>query len=326
MPYVQGLEITVLLSSAMLLSIVHGSTSTPPSCGEAELSVEAHCLLQSNAGRSMTIDHVPLLSADSLDGGIDLKKVPAPHDSPLNWSFFLGVCLDMVILAIIAEGWRRFHRNRTSKVSPRAGPVPEQEESQREAPSAAEATRAQLEDSSFDKLPLHSAVWQDNPERCRALLERKPTSAKRMLKDVDVWGRTPLHLSALVGNAALSRLLIEFDAPLDAQDAWDHTPLHFAAHSGSVAICKLLIDSGAKLNVLDAQDRAPLYTAAKLGHEAVCELLLDSGGMLVNEAHDLKDEDIPPLLSALMVQRVFRESNTFVLAETADESASRTPV
>merc|ERR1719440_571392 len=89
---------------------------------------------------------------------------------------------------------------------------------------------------------------------------------------------------------------------VNAVDAWDQTPLHFAARAGSVAVCRSLLDRGALVDSVDAQEFTALHVAAKLGHEATCEFLLERGAGL----RSTTDADVPPMLSALLVKRMFQ--------------------
>ena len=61
----------------------------------------------------------------------------------------------------------------------------------------------------------------------------------------DLSGQTPLHCSAIEGNAGMARFLLEKGAIVDASDKSGNTPLHLAS---SVDIVKMLIDHGADIN------------------------------------------------------------------------------
>jgi len=116
----------------------------------------------------------------------------------------------------------------------------------------------------------------------------------------DSWGCTALHAAAMTSTTTLKTLL-QGRADVFARDAWDETPLHFAARAGNVESCELLLASGSDVNAMNADDHTPLLIAGKAGNEAVCEMLLNHDG----HAGGVADTDVPPLVSALLMARMF---------------------
>jgi hypothetical protein len=127
--------------------------------------------------------------------------------------------------------------------------------------------------------------------------------AKADCENTDAFGCTALHLAAAHGKVSDVRALLERGYNPNSREAWDETPLHMAARCGSLQVCIQLLNSGAEVNALNASDKTPLYVAAVSKHEAVCEFLLDNGA----HAADQDDASLPPMLSALMFQRLLTD-------------------
>lgn len=149
---------------------------------------------------------------------------------------------------------------------------------------------------------LHTHIRDGDVVQCEKILNEAGPLAARLLNEPDSWGCSALHLAASSPSEPLVELFLERGAKVGSPDAWEQTPLHFAARAGNVGICRMLLDRGAHVDAVDAQDQTPLHAAAMLGLEAVCELLLDRGGGLSSAT----DADVPPILSSLLVQRMFR--------------------
>jgi len=60
----------------------------------------------------------------------------------------------------------------------------------------------------------------------------------------DAKGRTPMHLAAGRGRAAVLEFLWSKSADMDAEDAEGRTPLHLAAVNGHVECVRVLVDKG----------------------------------------------------------------------------------
>ena len=82
-------------------------------------------------------------------------------------------------------------------------------------------------------------------------------------------GRTPAHLAAAAGHAAVARALrIEGGRLLSAADGKCHTPAHLAAHNGHTHCLCTLHELGAAASFAKADDsgRLPVHFAAGRGH------------------------------------------------------------
>jgi ankyrin repeat protein len=78
---------------------------------------------------------------------------------------------------------------------------------------------------------------------------------------VDRYGRSPLHVAVIEGQAEQCRALLRDGAPSDAQDDNGWSPLHFAVQQGSREIVDALLAAGADPNVRDSNGNTPLLTA-----------------------------------------------------------------
>jgi len=85
-----------------------------------------------------------------------------------------------------------------------------------------------------------------------------------------------------------------------AHECWNgESPLHVAALS-DVAACRTLLLRRADVNAVDDEGDTPLVSAARAGNEDICTFLMDHGGGMA----DLADEQLPPLLSDLLLRRI----------------------
>ncbi|RYP80672.1 hypothetical protein DL769_002354 [Monosporascus sp. CRB-8-3] len=93
----------------------------------------------------------------------------------------------------------------------------------------------------------------------------------------DEYGQTPLSLAASFGYEAVVELLLNKGADIKAKDEFGRTPLSLAALYGHKAVLELLLDKGADIKAKDEFGRTPLSLAARNGYETVVKLLLDRG-------------------------------------------------
>lgn len=80
-----------------------------------------------------------------------------------------------------------------------------------------------------------------------------------------IYGSTPLHLAARVGNIELIAVYLYFNIPIDVEDDEGWTPLHEAAFFGQHEAVKYLIKQGANCDIKNAAGDTPVQVALKSG-------------------------------------------------------------
>ena len=87
--------------------------------------------------------------------------------------------------------------------------------------------------------------------------------------------RTPLHVTAITGNAEIASHLLLHNANCDVTDEHKWTPLMNACVMGHAQVCQLLLERGkAEVDHADDEGVTALYLAAQEGHAEVCAMLL----------------------------------------------------
>lgn len=160
---------------------------------------------------------------------------------------------------------------------------------------------------------LEQAVRAGDEVMCAEVLQ----GDRWAVRGEDPCGCTALHIAAHCGSTAMARLLLKHGAKVNALEAWDETPLHFAARSGSVEVCSILLEHGADIDAKNACGWTPLRAAGHAEQESICEMLLTHGA----GAGGVADTDLPPLLNAMIVGRIFTdrtEASAKIESEGAD--------
>lgn len=96
---------------------------------------------------------------------------------------------------------------------------------------------------------------------------------------------TALHLAANEGHAETVKILLRFDADIEAKTKMGRTPLHIAVLRGNYSIVKLLISAGADINVIDNEFSTPLHYASEHGHTKIIEELLSARPEVTKKNH-----------------------------------------
>jgi hypothetical protein len=86
-------------------------------------------------------------------------------------------------------------------------------------------------------------------------------------KDNDGW--TALHWAAEEGHEAVTRLLVNRGAEVNAEGNYGDMALHWAAVRGHEGVVRLLVERGANVNAKVSDGWTALHWAAKGGHEGV---------------------------------------------------------
>jgi len=122
---------------------------------------------------------------------------------------------------------------------------------------------------------LNYASWW-GPDEIAALLIDRGADVRG---DVDLRGRSPLHMAVTREQAGIVALLLARGAPVDGRHPDGYTPLHLAVSRGQVAIAKALLDGGADVNARwrSFGIQTPLLQAARRGNREMVDLLLARG-------------------------------------------------
>jgi ankyrin repeat protein len=151
---------------------------------------------------------------------------------------------------------------------------------QQRALQALSAAGFKMKDSQFslnEALPW--AVQHGNEAAVRWLLQE----AKENPADVGLYfplalDRQPLlNIAASKKFQAITRLLLDWGADVNAKDRSGMTALHRAAYGEHEAIVRLLLERGADINAISRSGMTALHVAAEYGHEAIVRLLLEEG-------------------------------------------------
>lgn len=122
-------------------------------------------------------------------------------------------------------------------------------------------------------------------EGCLAYVKEKLgntlESEKYYKKVLDEHELNKLHISALLGDLAIVKYLIEEGHGYSknmVDELNKRTPFHWAAYGGTLEIVKYLIGKGCKKDVLDSNSETPLHLAAAGGNLEVVKYLIEEKG------------------------------------------------
>ena len=104
---------------------------------------------------------------------------------------------------------------------------------------------------------------------------------KKLIKEEDVGGSTPLHWAAYSNSEDVLMYLInlnifqgnERQEFIDKKDKQGYTPLHLSVSSKSRRIVMKLLQSGANADIKDSKNRTPLDLANSKGYKEIIEIL-----------------------------------------------------
>jgi ankyrin repeat protein len=94
------------------------------------------------------------------------------------------------------------------------------------------------------------------------------------LKTRDMYGSTPIHWAAELGDAVMFNLLLS-QVAWEPEDYSDFLPT--ACYGGNKVIIDMILGKGGSFDAMNAKFGPNLHAAAWGGHEAVVLLLLDNG-------------------------------------------------
>ena len=90
-------------------------------------------------------------------------------------------------------------------------------------------------------------------------------------------GWTALHRAARNGHVAVTRLLLEHGADVNAsaRDSNGWSSLHGVARNGNYLVLPILLEFGADVKAKDSLGRTALDGATQMGHDVLVRMLLD---------------------------------------------------
>jgi len=135
---------------------------------------------------------------------------------------------------------------------------------------------------------IHEAVWQNNVEKVKEMVEAKTVDLEAVVEDC-----TPLYLACLKGHTDVARVLIEGGAKVDG----DSPPIFAAAGKGNLELVNLLLAHKANPAAFSTQHAGccGLHIAAEKNYVEVVEALLKAN---VDVNIRSEKQKLTPLISA----------------------------
>jgi len=245
----------------------------------------------------------------SKGSGLDIQPT---HPAPLlnhvcDPHLYIEALLVIIVFALAGRVFKLVFPKRSTATT-KAPDAPEAEKTEGDA-----ANRKPIfAGGSTGFAALEQAVRAGDEVRCLEVLKQ---GGRWAVRQEDPFGCTALHVAAHCGSAAMTRLLLDNAARVDAREGWDETPLHIAARSGSTEVCSVLLEHDADINAVNAGDWTPLLVAGQAEQEATCKLLLAHGA----GAGGVEDTAVPPLVNSLLVRRIFEGGTMRPAAEVHTE-------
>lgn len=163
----------------------------------------------------------------------------------------------------------------------------------------------------FGKTPIHYAAGVGNVDMIRFLLTRGAAA-----NDRDNFGNTPLHEAANYGQNGAAEFLLSSGGDINSKTTIGWTPLHYAAAYAQKDMAAFLIERGADVTMKDESGATPLHIAAENGSIAVAYELLQHG-VNVNIRTDI--HELTPLHSAVIGGK--KDMVEFLILNGADVNA-----
>lgn len=151
---------------------------------------------------------------------------------------------------------------------------------------------------------LFLAVKEDDPPKALSILKERPLCVDARTRH-DRW--TPLLHAARADNAAMAKLLVEYNAQVNLANNRGMTALMYAARNGNLELARLLLNKGADVRLRSREGNTACEFALDQGHVRVVMLLQEvesqlsdlSRAGLVNDTEtvadlNVVDGDAPP--------------------------------
>jgi ankyrin repeat protein len=132
------------------------------------------------------------------------------------------------------------------------------------------------------KLTDHSkefrkALYSRNTVLVEKMLKEHPSLANAKNIDGQEKGWTPLHVAAYSGDVAMTKVLLNHHAKVDAVDNRGLTPLLWTAFEGKEEVAGVLLSNGADINARGKDGRTTLDLAKNTLNEKMIQLLRERG-------------------------------------------------
>ncbi|KAJ6227061.1 ankyrin repeat [Anaeramoeba flamelloides] len=148
---------------------------------------------------------------------------------------------------------------------------------------------------------IHKAAKEKNQKEVLRILKQNSLEAQ----NIDKFGKTPLHISAEMGDIPTIKILLNYGANINALSFNKNPPLYTAIKEDHIDTVKFLVKKGAEININERADvvLSALHLAVERDNLPIVKYLL-SQGSFINERMKIQ-EGITALIIA--VQRQNRE-------------------
>ena len=130
---------------------------------------------------------------------------------------------------------------------------------------------------------VHVMVCNNELTLLKDVIERMPP----LLEVRDCFHRTPLLLSAMIGNTIAFDSLLQLGADPRCRDLTMRSVLNYLCQSGNIPQVKAVLDKDVLVNDNSISGRTPLYDAAANNRYTICRMLLDAGGQVEPAAREV---------------------------------------
>ena len=156
--------------------------------------------------------------------------------------------------------------------------------------------------------PLHCAVEASEPDILYMLLETKRLPVDKP----NHYGRTPLHMAALVGDLLCTRFLIDHEANVDMKDRWSDEALVLAQSNQHLEIMLALIEASANVDKQKIDTKQVFFFAVEQGRVASVQLLVEKHGVdrSMQNANGLRALQIATAADDEAMMKLLRSAST----------------
>ncbi|XP_020576086.1 tankyrase-2 [Phalaenopsis equestris] len=123
---------------------------------------------------------------------------------------------------------------------------------------------------------LHAAARAGNLRAVESICSSDPIAVNFR----DKHSRTPLHLAAWSGHAAVVSYLCKNKADVGASAMDDTAAIHFASQKGHIEVIRILLSSGSSVKSTNRKGMTPLHFAAQASHLELAKYLIRKGANL----------------------------------------------